>query len=102
MREVLELIKARIEECKSQGDTFCMHKIDRDDVHIEIKDLPTGGSALLHKEYDVRFDCGDRMTIDYQSKDKCRTFQINPDRSYINVECSDPDMNFVDAWDEKY
>ena len=37
---------------------------------------------------------------DYQSKDKCRTFQINPDRSYVDVKCSDSTMDFVDAWDE--
>lgn len=100
MKEVIELIKAEIDECKKQGDTYSMPKIDREDVHVERKDLATGGSTLLHNEYDVKFDSGEWITIDYQSKDKCRTFQINPDRSYVDVKCSDSTMDFVDAWNE--
>lgn len=101
MKEVIELIKAKINECKTQGDTFGMPIIDRDDVHVERKDLETGGGTLLHKEYNVNLDGGEWITVDYQSKDKCRTFQINPDRSYVDVKCSDPTMDFIDAWDEK-
>lgn len=72
-----------------------------DGAKVEENDLPEEGADLLHREYDVNLENGESIHIDYHSKDKCRTFQVNPDRSVIKVECSDPSYDFSDAWDEK-
>lgn len=100
MDEILSAIKAKIEECKKSGDTFTMPTIDRDGVAVERNKLEPSGSVLFHEEYKIILPDGAWITIDSQSKDKCRTFQINPDRSYVIVKCSDPSKDFADGWDE--
>lgn len=101
MDEILDAIKARIEECKSSGDSFTMPVLDRDDVTVERNKLEPSGSVLFHEEYKITLPDGSWITIDSQSKDKCRTFQVNPDRSYVTVKCSDPSKDFIDAWNER-
>lgn len=100
MKQIVELIKQKIADCEKKGNMFNMPAVDRKDVQVSKKDLESTGSSLYHCEYNVKFENGDWIHIDYQSKDKCRTFQINPDRSLIEVTCSDPSLNFSDAWDE--
>ena len=102
MKDVVKLIKDKIADCKRLGDSFTMPYMNRDEVKVEEIKHPTTGSVLLHREYNVSFADGGSLVVDYQSKDKCRTFQNNPDRSYITVRCSDPSLDFVDSWDEKY
>lgn len=101
MEEIIALIKARIQECQSKGDTFALPRIDTPGVSVEETDGQTSGSVLLETFYKITLPNGDTIKIHYQSKDKCRTFQINPDRSYISVTCSDSRFDFTDAWDER-
>ena len=102
MEEIINLIKARIQECKSKGDTFILPSINMPGVSVEETDGQTSGSVLLETFYKITLPNGDAINIEYQSKDKCRTFQINPDRSYISVTCPDSRFDFADAWDERY
>lgn len=98
MEEVIELIKARVEECKMTRDMFSLPRTDGG--RVIKRELPCGGATLLHTEYEIATPDGGTIIIDYQSKDKCRVFQVRPDRSYIEVKCSDPQYNFTDSWDE--
>ena len=98
MERVIRIIKDHIAECEKLGNTFNMPHIE--DVEVTKRDLPSSGSALLHQEYKLTLQDGGIIYIDYSSKDKCRTFQINPDRSVISVKCSDSKYDFCDAWDE--
>lgn len=98
MEKIIDIIKARIEECKETGEMFSLPRIDGGRV-ID-RELPCDGTTLLHTEYEIAAPDGGTITIDYQSKDKCRSFQVNPDRSYIEVKCSDPQYDFTDSWDE--
>ena len=97
----IEKIKEKIADCERKGDMFHMPSIDRKDVHITETELEPSGSALYHCEYKIEFSNGDWIHIDYASKDKCRTFQVNPDRSVIAVQCSDSSLDFSDGWDER-
>ena len=99
MKEIIEKIRAEVEKCKETGNLFTMPHMDEVEF-IETK-CPSGGGTLLHIEYDITLPDGGTINIDYQSKDKCRTFQMRPDRSYIEVKCSDDQYNFRDGWDEK-
>ncbi len=100
MKQVIELIKQAITECKKNGDMFNMPSIDRNDVEVTEEKLEPKGSALYRDEYNVKFADGGWIHIDYASKDKCRSFQVRPDRSVIEVTCSDDSFNFSDSWDE--
>ncbi len=102
MKQVIEQIKEAIKGYAAKGDMFHMPIIDRKDVTVKETELEQSGSALFQCEYKIDFDNGDWIRIDYASKDKCRTFQVNPDRSVVNVICSDKSLNFCDAWDERF
>lgn len=100
IQEVMQIIKEQILQCERDGEMFDLPKIDN--TKVEINDLPNEGADLLHREYKIDFPNNEYIHIDYHSKDKCRTFQINPDRSVILVECSLPELDFTYSWDEKY
>lgn len=100
MKQVIELIKQRISECKKSGDMFNLPSFNRDDVKVKTIEHETGGNVLYSCEYQILFSDGSWINIETQSKDKCRTFQINPDRSSVIVTCSDSSLNFTDSWDE--
>lgn len=101
MKQVIELIKETIAKCEAEGKMFNLPSLNRADVKAEMKDTGSHGSVLVSAEYSLVFDNGDWIHIIYESKDKDRTFQVNPDRSIIKVECSDPSLNFSNAWDER-
>lgn len=102
MKQVIEQIKAAIAKCETEGKMFNLPSLNRDDVKVNRIDTGSHGSVLTSDEYNIFFDNGDWIKIIYESKDKCRTFQTNPDRSIITVTCSDPSLNFSDGWDEGY
>lgn len=101
MKQIIEQIKEAIKEYEAKGDMFHIPNIERPDVNVKKTELEPAGSALFQCEYQIDFDNGDWIHIDYASKDKCRTFQVNPDRSVITVTCSNSTLNFSDGWDER-
>lgn len=100
MKKVIEIIKEAVSKCETKKDMFKMPSIDRDDVKVVETELEPTGSSLYRCEYTISFDNGEWIKIEYASKDKCRSFQISPDRSVIEVTSSDPSMNFTYGWDE--
>ena len=99
MDSVIAAIKARIEECKATGKMFTMPMIE--DCTIEEREESTSRSTLYHSEFVVRLSDGRSIQVDYQSKDKCHSFRVAPDRSCIKVECSDHSNDFTDSWEER-
>ena len=97
--ETINIIKEQLSKCEQSCEMFDLPNIKN--VKVVVNDLPNEGADLLHREYKIDFPDGEYIHIDYHSKDKCRTFQINPDRSVISVKCSQPELNFDDSWDEK-
>lgn len=102
MKQIIELIKNRISECEAKGDMFHLPSIDREDVKVAASEIESHGSLLCGDEYHITLANGDWIHIVSESKDKCRTFQTNPDRSMITVTCSDSSLNFTHAWDEAF
>ena len=101
MKQVIEQIKAAVAKCEAEGKMFHLPSLNRADVTVTHNDMGSHGSVLTSDEYLIEFDNGGWIRIIYESKDKDRTFQINPDRSIITVTCSDSSLNFTDGWDEK-
>lgn len=100
IHEAINIIKEQASLCEQNREKFDLPDIS--DAKVIINDLPNQGADLLHREYKIFLADGENIHIDYHSKDKCRVFQINPDRSVISVKCSQPELNFDDYWDEKY
>ncbi len=101
MKQVIEKIKEVIEDCKKKRVMFHMPVLNNSqDLNVVMKELEPIGAILYHCQYVISFGGGDKILIDYSSKDKSRTFQNNPDRSVIVVTCSDSSLNFTDGWDE--
>lgn len=100
MKQVIEIIKHTISECENKGDMFDMPTLDRDEVTVTKNELEPKGSSLYRYEYHITFTDGGWIHIEYASKDMCRSFQVKPDRSVIEVTSSDSSLNFTDSWDE--
>lgn len=96
----MQKIKEQVDICKAQKDVFELSPIDG--ICFQEIQIPVHGSILLHTKYSLKLSADEWINIDYISKDKCRVFQVNPDESIINVECSIPNLNFYDFWEEKY
>lgn len=101
MKAILELIKERIAICAKNGDMF--------DLPLEVEQYVTHhedikSTSLILKEDLWRLEKGGEwIEIEYCSKDKCRVFQVNPDRSYISIKGYVlQDISFSTSWDEKY
>ena len=100
MKEIFELIKDKIDTCVKNGDMFALPSEVEKYVtsHEDIK--PTG--SILAGDF-WRLEEGENwLEIEYCSKDKCRVFQVNPDRSYISIKGNIPqEVSYSDSWDEK-
>lgn len=57
--------------------------------------------TLLANEYTVDALMMMWVRIDYQSKDKSKTFSNVPDVSVIRVTCSNHNLDFSDSWEER-
>lgn len=99
MEKMILAIKERIEECKASRSMFTMPSLNGYTVSEE--ELQCSGSVLHHCVHTVSLPDGRTIRVDYQSKDKCKTFSVEPDRSCIQVVCSDHSNDFSDSWDEK-
>lgn len=99
MDKIISAIKERIEECKATGVAFAMPVVDGCAVKECV--LPNSGAMTRHREYVLSLKDGRSVRIDCQSKDKSHTYHYAREMSYIKVECSDPDNDFSDSWEEK-
>lgn len=98
MEKIIQTIKERIAECRLSGSMFTMP--DLRGCSVSVRDLSCSGTVLSHRVFTVSLSDGRSVTIDYQSRDKSKTFSIVPDRSCVRVECSDHSKDFSDSWDE--
>lgn len=100
INRIIEIIKAEVAECEKTGDMFKLPELSIEGVKVNHESLKGNGSTLYHDTYHIELPDGDCVDIDYQSKDKCRSFSVKPDRSYIVVKCGNSAFDFSDAWDE--
>lgn len=102
MEKIFEEIIAKVLDCENKKDMFSLPTLS--DCQITETDNPTNGSVLCSTSYNI-LKGTDRIEILYESKDKCRTFQLNPDRSYISMQLyinGAQTKAYSNSWDEKY
>ena len=101
MEAIFELIKERIAACAKKGSMFTL-PLEVEQYITYHEDVESTGSILTGDTW--RLEKGEKwLEIEYSSKDKCRVFQVNPDRSYISIRGNIPqEVSYSDSWDEKY
>lgn len=100
MEKIFDIIKERACLCEKNGNMFTLPEEAKPYVvkHEEIE--PTG--SILTGDF-WRLEKGENwLEIEYMSKDKCRTFQINPDRSILVIKGAVPQkISLSFGWDER-
>lgn len=101
MKEIFEEIVTKTKECEANKESFYLPSIQ--DYEVKQTDNETEGAVLVSVSFFIS-DGDENITVDYESKDKCRTFQINPDRNYVTIKWvkSGKTMDSYNAvWDDK-
>jgi hypothetical protein len=101
MERIFYDIIAIVVNCENNKDVFSLPILS--DCQFTEKENPKNGSVKCSKSYKI---CKgkDRIEILYESKDKCSTFQINPDRSTISMRLfinRQETKMYSNSWDEK-
>lgn len=104
IKHVLEQIKLSALECAQHGEIFSVPSMP-EGVNCVTEEIKPNGSTLWGQKYKITFLTKEYIIGEARSKDKCRTFQVNPDRSEISFVAYNADGieigRYVDAWDEK-
>lgn len=98
--DIIQLIQKDINRCKHLGELFSLSPIRNIEIE-EIQNL-VSGKILIHTTYTIIISQGQWIKIDYKSKDRCEAFRFKSDESNIQITCSNPLLNFIDTWEEKY
>lgn len=102
MEKIFNDIISAVENCEENRDMFSLPTIG--DCQVTETENPTSALVLYSVSYDIKKG-DDRIEILYESKDKCRTFQVNPDRSSITMKLYINDVEtktYSNSWDEKH
>lgn len=103
MKEIFDKIVDKTEQCSKQKRSFALPSLP--DCNIVESEYSSGGATLYGKCYEVSNGQG-KIVVTYESKDKCRTFQINPDMNIVEVKHYDLTGNIVSsysqAWEDKF
>ena len=94
-------IKEGIEQCKATGDMMPKPNFNGEGITVKEIRLRAIGSILYRRKYNVNFDNGDWIQIEYSSRRGDQKIPTAPHYSEVKVTCSDPSLNFTDGWDEK-
>lgn len=71
--------------------------------NIVTSDYASGGATLYGKEYIIGDD-DENIVVTYESKDKCRTFQVRPDMNIVSVTWKKNNKTvetFTESWEDK-
>lgn len=74
-----------------------------DDFNIKKSDYASGGATIYGEKYLIG-DENENIVVTYESKDKCKTFQINPDLNIVTVTWKKNNIvmeTFSESWEDK-
>ena len=101
MKEIYNQIVENTKKISAEQDYFSLPKIENARVNTE--DLETTGATLLARKYIIENEEG-KIEIFYESKDKCRVHQINPDWNKVEITFNGKNgekESFTDGWSDK-
>lgn len=98
------LYKKIIEEIKIAEitkESFSLPPIG--DFNLEKSDYSSGGATIYGEKYIISNEL-ENIIVTYESKDKCRTFQIKPDLNIVTVTWKRNNIvveTFSESWEDK-
>ncbi|SIS74518.1 hypothetical protein [Chryseobacterium gambrini] len=101
MKDIYNQIIENTKKISVEQEYFSLPEIENAEVKIE--DLEATGSTLLKRRYIIENEDG-KIEIMYESKDKCRVHQINPDWNKVEIIFTDKNgkiESFTDGWSDK-
>ncbi|MEA9411903.1 hypothetical protein [Flavobacterium sp. PL02] len=101
MKEIFNQIVENTKKISAEQDYFTLPKIEN--ATITIEELEATGSTLLKRKYLIENTQG-KIEIIYESKDKCRVHQINPDWNKVEITLktkNDKQESYTDGWSDK-
>lgn len=103
MKEIFNKIVDHTEQCSNVKESFTLPSFP--DCNITESEYSSGGATLYGKSYEISNGKG-KIVVTYESKDKCRTFQVNPDLNIVTVNQYDFTgklvSNFSQSWEDKF
>ena len=105
METIFDKIKKKVETCEKEGRMFTLPYFSDTSVVINHSEIDPTGSIITGDKWHISKDI-EYLNIEYVSKDKCRTFQVNPDRSVITIKgCINiggilTNVDYSNGWDE--
>lgn len=101
MKEIYNQIIKRTKEISAAQDSFSLPRITN--ARVTSEDLDVTGATLLKRKYIIENNEG-KIEIIYESKDKCRVHQVNPDWNKVEItfkgENGEKDR-YTDGWSDK-
>ena len=101
MKEIYNQIIESTKKISAEQDYFRLPKIENAKVTTE--ELEATGATLLKRRYLIENEDG-KIEILYESKDKCRVHQINPDWNKVEITyngINGEKESFTDGWSDK-
>ena len=105
MDSILNKIIKKVKVCENEGKMFVLPSFSDTLVVINHSEIEPTGSILTGDEWHISKG-NEYLDIKYASKDQCRTFQVNPDRSVITIKGriykdeTLTDVDYSNVWDE--
>lgn len=102
MKELFDTIVENTKIIADAQEHFCLPSTG--DLPVIKDDYASGGHTLYGKKYTIG-DESEKIVVTYESKDKCRTFQVKPDMNIVTVTWSkkgETDHTFTESWEDKF
>lgn len=101
MKEIYNQIVENTKKISAEQDYFSLPHIENAKVTTE--NLESTGATLLKRKFIIENEEG-KIEIFYESKDKCRVQQINPDWNKVEIifngKNGEKDI-FTDGWSDR-
>lgn len=92
MKEIFDQIVLHVKELSGKQEGFYLPSYDG--VTVTETTNPNKGATLLDQDHILEMN-EDIINVNYVSKDRCRTFQIQPDSNEVTIslKCKDGTTN---------
>jgi hypothetical protein len=101
MKEIYNQIVENTKKISTEQEYFSLPTIEN--ATITTEDLEVTGATLLKRKYIIENEDG-KIEILYESKDKCRVHQINPDWNKVEITFNGVNGerdSYTDGWSDK-
>lgn len=101
MKEIFIQIVENTKKISKAQECFSLPQINNAIVSLE--ELETTGATLLKQKYIIENDEG-KIEITFESKDKCRAYQVNPDWNKVEIfytGVNGEKESYFDGWSDK-